>query len=194
MTVAIPRHAVPFTDDVTNAELCWNAGQAELFEFAIHCHGIVGKRNGETERLARAIHRSPDTVERYAKGGTLWLAMLARYPSESELLREALEISFWNDVGRLFASDTISLSGAKHWLDEANENNWTVEKLRTMLPNKTGASTIKTKAIRAANFLENEIVNAPALGVDEKVYKVTRKLVKVTVTWLRKLGEQPIIT
>lgn len=189
MTISIPQHNMPFADDVISAQECWNAGQAELFEFAIHCHSIVGKRNGETERLARAIHRSVDTVERYAKGGTLWLAMLARYPSESELLRDAMEISFWNDVGRLFASDTISLSGAKHWLEEAKENSWTVEKLRTMLPNKTGVSTIRAKAIRAANFLENEIVNAPALGVDEHVYKITHKLVKVTVTWLRKLAE-----
>ncbi len=170
----------------------WNEGQASLFDFAIVASGIVGKRDGGTERLAKKINRHPSTVERYAKGGLLWLAMLEQYPSQAEILRDGLEISYWNDVGRAYVSKLMDLSQAKASLEFAKEQGWTVEKLRTMLPTKSaGHSTIRAKATQAANFLEDEIIKAPAKDVDEKIYKVTYKLVKVAIVWLRKLSAPP---
>ena len=70
-----------FTDPVEDAVLQWQDGQESLFNFAITCNEIVGLRNGETARLAKRIQRDSSTVELYAKGGGLWLAMLTAFAS-----------------------------------------------------------------------------------------------------------------
>ena len=175
-------------DPVNEAVQYWEGGQAELFSFAVSCAQIVGLRNGETLKLSNRLHISVDTVERYAKGGILWNDMLKYKPRESEVLREALYISFWNDIGRLYVSEELSLDGAWHWLDEAYKNKWTVEKLRSMLPTKGKTSNIKRSAAKIANLINAELINAPAFDVDPHVYKVTRKLAVVTVRWLDKLA------
>jgi hypothetical protein len=166
---------------LTAAAEFWNGGQAELFEFAIIAHHIVGRRDGQTAQLARKIRRSEDTIERYAKGGGLWLAMLENYPSDSELLRNDLQISYWCDVGRLYSAGVIDLQSCKMWLDTALTENWTVEKLRSMLPvRKIGESPFfrAMKTIRAA--IERDILNAPALesGMNDGEYRVFIKVAK----------------
>lgn len=176
-------------NDVDQAAYLWGKGMEELFEFAIHAHTLVGKGDDSVDKLAKRIRRHRSTVENYAKGGALWLAMLEQKPSEAEIIRDELEISFWNTVGRLYCNQTISLDGAHHWLREAIDNKMTVEHLRSLLPNSTGQSTMKAQAVKIANLIEKEIINAPAFDVLDSEYRIIRRLGAVMVKMLRKVAE-----
>lgn len=159
---------------VENAARDWNKGIDFLFEFAIKAHHIVGLRDGETARLAKKIKREVDTVERYAAAGFLWLAILEKYPSESELLRDSLDISFWMAIGAKHENGTLTISQAKEMLESALDSKWTVEKLRTMLPaSRAGESAFKRAMRKIYSVIEKDIIEAPALesGMDDKEYK-----------------------
>jgi hypothetical protein len=177
-----------FTDPVEDAVILWNDGQSSMFDFALRCYEVVGLRNGETARLAKRIRRDPSTVELYAKGGGLWIAMLENYPSDSELLRDSLSISFWNSAGSKYASGLMSLENAKAALEHANEAGWTVEKFRSMLPvHKVGDSPFKRAVKRIVLAFEKDILNAPALesGMSDAEYKRFVKFAKAFL-WMAK--------
>jgi len=192
---------LPFTDEVESAVIFWDEGQASLFEFAIVASTVVGRRNGDTERLAQRIRRDVSTVELYAKGGILWGEALTYYPSDSELLRNQLQISFWNAVGSVYVrnvkadhkrftageitadelkkSIAFNLRTAINFLQDADKNGWTVDKLRTMLPTENVSESPFTRAMkRIYRVLDKDIINQPALnsGMDDKQYK---RLVRV---------------
>lgn len=166
--------APPKASEVEQAAYHWKKGARELFEFAILADTIVGKRNGETVTLARKIRRSPATIETYAKGGKLWLAMLEKYPSDSEILRDALEISFWNSVGRVWAAGVIDLQQAKNFLEEAAKEKMVVEAFRIKLPAIDGRQSPFVRTMKKLhNTIEKGILNAPALQseLSDKEYK-----------------------
>lgn len=176
-----------FTDPVEDAVLQWNDGQESLFNFAVSCSEVVGLRNGETARLARRIQRDPATVELYAKGGKLWTAMLEKYPAEAELLRDVLQISFWNAIGAKWDAKLFDLVDAKNWLETARDQNLTVDKLRTMLPNvKGGASPFTRATKRIYDIINKDILNAPSLNseMQDGEYRVFLKVMKWTVKFL----------
>ena len=78
------------------------------------------------------------------------------------------------------------MQGAKHWIEETIENEWTVEKLRSMLPTKTvGESPFTRAAKRITDIIEKDILNAPALGsgMSDREFKAFIK----TAQWLVKL-------
>ncbi len=175
---------IAFTDPVEDAVTLWNDGQASIFDFALKCTEVVGLRNGETARLAKRVRRDPSTIELYAKGGTLWLAMLERYPKEAEILRDALDVSFWNVTGQKLEAEIISLEQAKNFLEHAKDENWTVEKLRAYLPNKiAGESPFRRTIKKLISTFEKDILNAPALdsGMNEKEYKQFLKFAKAFI-------------
>jgi hypothetical protein len=192
---------LPFTDEVESAVIFWDEGQASLFDFAIVAATVVGRRNGDTERLAKRIRRDVSTVELYAKGGILWGEALAHYPADSEILRNDLQISFWNAVGSVYVRNVkadhkrftageiteseLRKSIAQHlkdaisYLRDANNNGWTVDKLRNMLPNESPSESPFTRAMkRIYKVLDKDIINSPALnsGMDDRQYK---RLVRV---------------
>lgn len=177
--------AVRESPEVQEAIDAWGQGQVSLFDFACLANSIVGKRDGGTERLAKKIRRSVDTVERYAAAGALWLAMLKHFPAESEIFRENLDVSFWMAVGAVYKSDLVDEEGAKHWLDEAHKNDWTVEKLRSMLPTKKAGESPFTRAMKSLyRTIEKDILQAPALNsnMNDKEYKVFINVAK----WMHK--------
>lgn len=177
-----------FTDAVEDAVIHWNAGQASLFDFAITCNEIVGVRNGETARLAKRIKRDSSTVELYAKGGGLWLAMLLKYPSEAELLRDSLQISFWNAVGAKVSSGLMGIDAAKAALEHARDEGWTVEKFRSMLPvHKVGDSPFRRALRRIAATFEKDILQSPSLNseMNKKEYRRLIRLANAFV-WIAK--------
>ena len=187
--------APPFTemrvteqDEVSEAVKAWNSGQVELFDFACLANSIVGKRDGGTERLARLIMQSVDTIERHAACGYLWLEMLKVYPADSEIYRDNLKmsVSHWSAIGAKLKSGAFEIQGAKHWIEETIENEWTVEKLRSMLPTKTvGESPFTRAAKRITDIIEKDILNAPALGsgMSDREYRAFIK----TAEWLVRL-------
>jgi hypothetical protein len=173
------------TPTVENAVRDWNKGQDFLFEFALKAHAVVGRRDGGTEVLAQKIRRSVDTVESYAAAGYLWEDMIEAFPSDSEICRDVLQVSFWIAIGEKYKSGMIDLVGAKNWLDEVVNNGWTVEKLRSMLPNKrAGESTFTRSLKKIAHVIERDILNAPALdsGMTDHEYRVFMSVAK----WLHK--------
>lgn len=187
--------AIPFTetqiysgDEVSEAVKAWQSGQVELFDFACLANSIVGKRDGGTERLSRLIMQSVDTIERYAACGYLWIEMLKAYPSESEIFRDnpKLSVSHWSTIGAKLKAGAFEIQGAKHWMDETIENEWTVEKLRSMLPTKTiGESPFTRAAKRITDIIEKELLEAPALnsGMSDREYRAFVR----TAQWLVKL-------
>jgi hypothetical protein len=180
-----------FTDAVEDAVMQWQDGQESLFNFAITCNEIVGLRNGETARLAKRIKRDSSTVELYAKGGGLWLAMLEQYPSEAELLRDRLQISFWNAAGSKVPK-LMSVDNAKAALEHALEEGWTVDKFRAMLPvHKVGDSPFKRAIKKIVASFEKDILNAPALdsGMNDAEYKRFVKFAKAFVWMAKKFTE-----
>ena len=175
-------------DEVSEAVKVWNSGQVEMFDFACLSNSIVGKRDGGTERLSRLIMQSVDTIERYAACGYAWVEMLKQYPAESEIYRDnqKLSVSHWSAIGAKLKAGVIDIRGAKHWIEETIENEWTVEKLRSMLPTKTvGESPFTRAAKRITDIIEKDILNAPALGsgMSDREYKAFIK----TAQWLVKL-------
>ena len=187
--------AIPFTDmrvteqdEVSEAVKAWQSGQVELFDFACLANSIVGKRDGGTERLSRLITQSVDTIERYAACGYLWIEMLQQYPADSEIYRDNLKlsVSHWSTIGAKLKAGAFEIQGAKHWIEETIENEWTVEKLRSMLPTKTiGESPFTRAAKRITDIIEKDILNAPALGsgMSDREYKAFIK----TAEWLVRL-------
>ena len=187
--------AIPFTDmrvteqdEVSEAVKAWQSGQVELFDFACLANSIVGKRDGGTERLSRLIMQSVDTIERYAACGYLWIEMLQQYPADSEIYRDNLKlsVSHWSTIGAKLKAGAFEIQGAKHWIEETIENEWTVEKLRSMLPTKTiGESPFTRAAKRITDIIEKDILNAPALGsgMSDREYKAFIK----TAEWLVRL-------
>ncbi len=174
---------------VENAARDWNKGIDYLFEFAVKAHYIVGKRDGETARLAQQIKREVDTVERYAAAGFLWLAILEEYPVDSELLRDSLDISFWMAVGAKHESGILTIAQAKETLEAALESKWTVEKLRTMLPaSKVGDSPFKRAMRKIYSVIEKDILDAPALesGMNDKDYKRFIRMTRWMQAFLKK--------
>lgn len=174
---------------VENAARDWNKGIDYLFEFAVKAHYIVGKRDGETARLAKKIKREVDTVERYAAAGFLWLAILEKYPVDSELLRDSLDISFWMAVGAKHESGILTIAQAKETLEAALESKWTVEKLRTMLPSaRVGDSPFKRAMRKIYSVIEKDILDAPALesGMNDKDYKRFIRMTRWMQAFLKK--------
>ena len=183
---------VAYTDAVEDAVMQWQDGQESLFNFAVTCNEIVGMRNGETARLAKRIQRDSSTVELYAKGGGLWLAMLLKYPSDSELLRDQLQISYWNVAGSKVASGLMNIDAAKAALEHARDEKWTVEKFRSMLPvHKVGDSPFKRAVKKIVTAFEKDILNAPALesGMTDTEYKRFMKFAKAFVWMAKKFTE-----
>lgn len=205
------------TDDVSQAVALWHEGSDKRFEFAIKCYSVVGKRDGSTARLVRELknHVGVDTIEDYAKGGQLWVAMVMHYPSEAEYLRDELYISFWNTVGRRYVSKLKAkvkelvesklpqseiesetfrlgkeyLDEAKHWLEEAAVNEWTVEILRSKLPVNTTRATFANSAVKLADYIEKSIIHAPAeyKAVDDRLYVRIARVARLFVGLLRKV-------
>lgn len=176
------------TPTVENAARDWNKGIDYLFEFAVKAHYIVGKRDGETARLAKKIKREVDTVERYAAAGFLWIAILDAYPVESELLRDCLDISFWMAVGAKHESGILTILQAKEMLESALDSKWTVEKLRTMLPSsKAGDSPFKRAMRKIYSVIEKDILDAPALesGMNDAEYRRFIRMAKWMLVFLK---------
>jgi hypothetical protein len=181
-------------DPVEEAVNYWNDGNSSMFEFCIQASFIVGRNvEGETKRLAKRIRRSVDTVERYAKGGLLWHAILQKYPADSELIREALDWQFWVALGVIWKKDVVSLAGAKHWLDEAMTNGWEYEKFYSMLPQKKALDSEWQKtAVRAATILD-DLCNSPAFGVDEVLFKTGVRIFRLASSLLKGMSMKNII-
>ncbi len=199
-------------DDVAEAAALFGGAQADLFAFAEAANAIVGKRDGGTQRLAQKIKREVDTVERYAAAGALWLAMLKHYPSDSEIIRDNLDVSFWMAVGTRFKADVRDIisrydgkplyeierlaaaelleavNRAKAFLTVAVEERLTVERLRALIPTrKSGESPFTRAAKRIVNIMERDILNAPALNsnMNEQEYSVFLKVSKWLVKFLK---------
>lgn len=209
MTIEAPVKILPFTDDVISAVQFWNEGQSKITDFAIVAASVVGKRDGGTIRLARNIRRSIDTVETYAKGGELLLAMYELHPNNPDvkLLRESLDISFFNVEGRTFVKrckdikqkmDMAEISGVEankqirealsmsmERLKEAYDSGMTVEQFRNVAPKGIDHSTWKAKAKTAADKVE-DLVKSESLGVDPALWKIVYKLGNSFVKWARK--------
>lgn len=194
------------SDEVRQAAQCWRAGSVEYFDFACIANSIVGKHNGDTERLAKEIRCSVDTIERYAAAGALWLAMLQYHPSEAEIWRNDLEITFWVVIGARFKADvraemkkekpdySAPVRIAKYWFEETLENKWTVETLRAKLPARKEGSPFTRSLRRIVNEFEKNIINAPALDskMTDREYKTFIKVGQWLVNFAKKkLEAQP---
>jgi hypothetical protein len=168
------------------AVAAWNAGTDSIFEFCIEASYIVGRGvKGETIALGREIHRSPDTVERYAKAGLLWHAMLTKYPADSELMREALDYQFWLALAPLWHKNIISLEGVKQWFEEAITNKWEYEKFLTMIPKAKSLDSDWMKSAKKTALLIDDLCSSPAFGVDEIRYKAGIKILRIASLWLK---------
>ena len=163
---------------VRYATATWYMAEEGRFEFCCLASNIVGKyEEGAAQALADGIKRSLSTVQDCAMIGKLYESMS---PQDAEKYRSDISYSFWPPVARLWANKILDMAGVKHWFDEALLNDWTVEKFRGKLPSVSG----KSVWIRSANsfvkmiaFIDEELINAPALDVDEKKYgKVIRAL------------------
>lgn len=200
------------SEDVISAVGLWNEGQSKITDFAIVAASVVGKRDGGTVRLARNIRRSVDTVETYAKGGELLLAMYEIYPNNPDvkLLKESLDISFFNVEGRVFVKRCNELkeqfqineiSGQEatrqmreallmsmERLKEAYDSGMTVEQFRNVAPKGIDHSTWKAKAKTAADKVE-DLVKSESLGADPALWKIVYKLGNSFVKWARKAAD-----
>ena len=173
-------------DPIEEAVKLWNEGGSSMFEFCIQASYIVGRKvEGETKRLGKRIKRSEDSVERYAKGGLLWHAILQKYPSDSEVIREALDWQFWVALGVIWKKDIVSLVGAKHWFDEAMAGGWDYEKFYSMLPQKKVLDSEWQKTARRIADMLDDLCNSPAFGVDAIKYKTALKVLQYTSVLLK---------
>ena len=170
---------------VKNAVRDWNKGRDFLFEFAVKASIIVGRRDGGTKELAKLIKREVDTVERYAAAGLLWTDMLQEFPTDSETLRDYLDISFWSAVGTKYKAGLLTLEKAVEFMNEATRMKLTVEKARTMLPaSRVGDSPFKRAMRKIQSVIEKDVLEAPALesGMNDKEYKQFMNMAR----WLNK--------
>jgi len=180
--------------EIKSAVEFWNAGSASLFEFCIEAANIVGRRvDGETQELARCIRRSPDTVERYAKAGLLWWAMLDKYPAESECMRESLDWQYWTTIAPLWARNIISLAGVKDWFDLVVTHNWTHEQYSAKLPTKKALDTEWQKTAYKAALMLDDLRNSPAFGVDDVRYRAGIRIIEIAAIWLKGMTMKNII-
>lgn len=181
-------------DEVTEAIAAWKAGDDAMMEFCIKAGAIVGKRiEGETKRLAKGIRRSVDTVERYAKAGLLWYAVLENYPADSECVREELDYQYWLALAPLWTKNVISLAGAWHWLDEAVQNKWEYEKFLSMLPKARVLDSDWQKNARRAAEMLDDLCNSPAFDVDAKKYKTVLKVLQYASVLLKGMTMSNIV-
>jgi hypothetical protein len=179
---------------IDKAVAAWQAGGDSMFEFCIEAASIVGGRvDGETIALGKQIKRSPDTVERYAKAGLLWYAMVQNYNSDSELMREALDYQYWLALAPMWHKGDISLEGCKIWLEEAISNKWEYEKFLQLIPRARSADSDWQKTARKVADSIDELCNAPAFGVDETRYKAGIRILRIAAIWLRGMTMTNII-
>lgn len=177
--------AVKQRTDIDEAAAAWEAGTDSMMEFCILASNIVGQREeGRTKQLGDRIHRSEDTVERYARAGLLYCAYETTYGGvDSERVRDALDWQYWVAIAQLWSKNCIDLRGVKHWFDEAIDNRWSYEKFRSMLPASDGKSVWKKSAKawmkQSSEFLKNDLLNSPALDVDPKEYKKVVRAMKL---------------
>ena len=165
----------------------WYKSESDRFDFAILATSVVGNyEKGKTQELADKIKRSPTTVQNYAKVGFLWLAMVEKYPSESEAFRDELQTSYWLPVARQWANEEMTLDGVKSWFDLCIQKGWTVEQFRTQLPTSEGRSEM-VKSVkqfvawvdRGMAFIESELIHAPAFDVNPIVYPQFVRVLKI---------------
>lgn len=171
----------------------WNEGEAKRFEFCEEAAGVVGNYDkGKTKSLADGIFRSVTRVQDLAKVGKLWLEIVKVYPSDAELLRDELQVGFWEPVARLYAQGQITLAGAYMWLKvcrtrKKTEQGFTVERFRSGLPSVDGTvvleyeATMKQLQFRADSFMATleEAMTAPSLGADPKEYKKLQRALRL---------------
>jgi hypothetical protein len=182
------------TNPIDNAVSIWNDGSASMFEFCIEAAYIVGRRvEGETKTLAKRIKRSVDTVERYAKVGVLWFAVLEKYPADSESIREELDYQYWQALALLWSRNIISLAGVKHWFDEAIVNKWDYEKFSSMLPTKKALDSDWQKLAHRTAVMIDDLCKSPAFGVDDVRYRAGVRILQVASIWLKGMTMKNII-
>jgi len=180
--------------NIDRAVSVWLAGSDGLFEFCIEAAAIVGNRiDGETIALGKKINRSPDTVERYAKVGVLWWAMLQKYPDAAESVRETLDYQYWLAIAPLWTKNLVSLAGVKHWFDEAIKHKWDYDYFVKQLPQGKTADSEWQKTARRAATLIDDLINSPAFDVNEVRYKAGLKLLKMASSWLKGMCMSTVI-
>lgn len=159
--------------DINEAINYWEHAEGNRFDFCVKASEIVGKYDmGATKKLADGIERSISTVQNCASVGDLWVAMP---PRQAEDYRDAVKFSFWLLLAPLWKANIIDMEMVFHWMDEKIKNNWSVDQMRAKLPTRGNKSVWKTSARRFLNttkeFMEAELINAPALDVDANKYK-----------------------
>ena len=152
------------------------------FEFCVKANEVVGKyEEGATIELANKIERSVSTVQNYARVGKMWNKM---NPQKSEIYRDEIKYSFWALLAPLWDNKVIDMQGVYHWMDEKIQNKWTVEKMRGLLPTIDGKSVWKRSAKQflrmTQRMIDAELLNSPAMDVDEKDYKKIVRALKLT--------------
>lgn len=184
-------------DEIEKAGAAWDAGNDSLFEFCIEAGEIVGQYIPEkTERLAARIKRSISTVGRWARVGWLWRdSSSVLDPKRLELLRAELDPSFWLAVAVLHyrKAPMMSMEGAIDWLDSARRKKYKLEDFIKLLPHEPVDSDWQTSAMSIANRIENELIIAPALNVNETLYRLAIRLLKPTVLLLKGLTMSNVI-
>jgi len=184
-------------DTLKMAAFHWKQGEDNRFEFAVIASQIVGNYDeGATVELAKRIKRSVTLVQNYAKAGQLWNAMLRAYPSQSEIMREELPISFWVPIARQWANGEMTIDGVQSWFTLCMKEGWTVEKFRSQLPTSEGRSEM-VKSVkqftawvdRGMAFIENDLIHAPAFDVNPLFYSQFVRVLKIA----KRLAEKVIV-
>jgi len=173
----------------------WQKGEDYRFNFAVQAAEIVGKyEEGATLELAKQIKRSITTVQNFSKVGNLWSAMLRAYPSQSEIIREELPVSFWLPVARQYCNGEMTIDGAYSWFNLCMKEGWTVEKFRSQLPTSEGRSEM-VKSVkqfeawldRGMAFIESDLIHSPAFDVNPVVYKQFIRILKIAKVLAKKV-------
>ncbi len=168
--------------DIAEAVEYWNHSEGNRFDFCVKASEIVGKYSeGATVKLAERIERSVSTVQNCAAVGELWVAMS---PRQAEDYRDAVQYSFWLPLAQLWKAEIIDMDMVFHWMDEKLKNKWTVEQMRAKLPVKGNSSVWKKSAKKflktTAEFMDAELINAPAFDVEEIQYRKVIRALRLT--------------
>jgi hypothetical protein len=173
----------------------WREGESNRFEFAVLASEIVGSyEEGATKELANKIKRSVTTVQNFAKVGQLWNAMLRAYPSQSEILREELPVSFWLPVARQWSNGEMTLDGVYSWFVLCQKEGWTVEQFRSHLPTSGGHSEFvkdvnqfKARLSTMAEFAKEKFVHGPAFDINPLFYSQFMRITKLFLALAEKV-------
>jgi hypothetical protein len=154
-------------------------GDRKMWEVALDVAFLVGEYDeGVIAEISNAVCRSRATIYRWARAGRM-RTRLCVWHSKNEIgdLSPVINLapSYFDAVGAVYENTLMTEGDVFEVLSMTVEERWTVETLRSNLPDVGTPRTFAFHAGRIAKDLDKNIINAPALFADEKLYKSARE-------------------